>query len=55
MRKSLLVTDNFLRLFVKTLPADDKHYRLNRDHLAQQIHMQLFQKQKTFSQLFLAF
>ena len=52
MRESLLVIDKFVRLFVKTLPADDKHYRLNRDKLAQPIHMQLFQKQKSFSQLF---
>ena len=55
MRKSLLVIDKFLRLLVKTLPADDKHYLLNRDNLAQPIQMQLFQKQKTFSQRFLAF
>ena len=52
MRESLLVIDKFVRLFVKTLPADDKHYRLNRDKLAQPTHMQLFQKQKSFSQLF---
>ena len=38
-----------------TLPADDKHYLLNRDNLAQPIHMQLSQKQKTFSELFFAF
>ena len=54
-RKSLLVIDKFLRLLVKTLPADDKHYLLNRDNLAQPIHMQLSQKQKTFSELFFAF
>ena len=50
-RKSLLVIDKFLRLLVKTLPADDKHYLLNRDNLAQPIQMQLVQKQ-TFSGLF---
>ena len=55
MRKSVLVIDKFLRLLVKSLPADDKHYVLNRDNLAQPIQMQLFQKQKTFSQLFLAY
>ena len=43
------------RQIPKTLAADDKHYLLNRDNLAQPIQMQLFQKQKTFSQLFLAF
>ena len=52
MRKSLLVIDKFLRLLVKTLPADDKHYLLNRDNLAQPIQMQLVQKKKTFSGLF---
>ena len=49
-QKSLLVIDNFLRLFVNTLAADDKHYLLNRDNLSQPIQMQLSQKQKTFSQ-----
>ena len=33
-----------LRLFVNTLTVDDKHYLLNRDNLAQQIQMQLYQK-----------
>ena len=40
------------RQIPKTLAADDKHYLLNRDNLAQPIQMQLYQKQKTFSQLF---
>ena len=44
-----------LGLFVNTLAVDDKHYLLNRDNLTQQIQMQLDQKQKTFSQFFLAF
>ena len=43
------------RKIPKTLAADDKHYLLNRNNLAQPIQMQLFQKQKTFSQLLLAF
>ena len=43
------------RKIPKTLAADDKHYLLNRNNLAQTIQMQLFQKQKTFSQLLLAF
>ena len=38
-----------------TLPADEKHYLLKRDNLAQPINMQLSQKQKTFSQFPLAF
>ena len=54
-KKSLLVIDKFLRLFVNTLPADEKHYLLNRDNLAQPIKMQLTQKQKTFSQFPFAF
>ena len=49
-KKSLLVIDKFLRLFVNTLPADEKYYLLNRDNLAQPIKMQLSQKEKTFSQ-----
>ena len=52
MRKSILVIDQFLTLLVKSLPADDKHYLLNRENLAQPIQMQLIQKQKTFAQLF---
>ena len=43
------------RKIPKTLAADDKHYLLNRNNLAQPIQMQLFQKQKNFSQLLLAF
>ena len=54
-QKSLLAIDKFLRLFVNTLPADDMHYLLNRDNLAQPIHMHLSQKQKTFSQFPFAF
>ena len=41
-----------LRLFVNTLIVDDKLYLLNRDNLMQPIQMQLYQKQKTFSELF---
>ena len=53
--KSLLVIDKFPRLFVNTLPADEKYYLLHRDNLAQPIQMQLSQKQKTFSQFRFAF
>ena len=42
-------------MFVNTLTADEKHYLLNRDNLTQPIHMQLSQKQKTFSQFSLFF
>ena len=44
-----------LRLFVKTLTVNDKHYHLIRDNLAQAIQISLPQKQKTFSEFFLAF
>ena len=53
--KSLLVIDKFPRLFVNTLPADEKYYLLHRDNLVQPIQMQLSRKQKTFSQFRFAF
>ena len=54
-KKSLLVIHKILRLFANTLIVDDKHYLLNRDNLTQPIQMQLYQEQKIFSVLFLAF
>ena len=54
-KKSLLVIHKFLILFVKTLTVDDKHYLLKRDNLAQPIKIELSQKQKIFSDFFLAF
>ena len=54
-KKCLLVIGELLRLFPNTLPADDKHYLLNRENLTQPIQMQLSQKQKTFSEFFFAF
>ena len=47
--------EKILRYFVNTLTFDDKHYMLNRDNLTQPIQKPLPQKQKTFSQFFLAF
>ena len=44
-----------LRLFVDTLTADEKYSLINRDTLMQSIQIQLFQKQKTFSESFSAF
>ena len=41
-----------LRLFLNRLTVDDKHYLFNRDNLAQPIHMDLPEKQKTFSEFF---
>ena len=43
------------RQFVNTLTVDDKDYMVHRDNLAQQIRMQLSQKEKTFSEFFFAF
>ena len=43
------------RKIPKTLAADDKHYLLNRNNLAQPIQMQLSQKQKAFAEFFFAF
>ena len=54
-KNSLLVICKSLRLFVKTMTAVDKCSLPNRDNLMQPIHMQLFQKLKTFSQFFIAF
>ena len=42
-------------MFVNTLTADDKYSRLNRHNLTQQNRTQLSQKQKAFSDFFLAF
>ena len=44
-----------LRLFAKTLAGDNSHYLLNREKLTQPIQIELYQKQKAFSELFFAF
>ena len=44
-----------LRPFVNGLTADDKYSSTNMKNLAQQFQTQLSLKQKTFSQLFIAF
>ena len=54
-KKSLLVLKKILRLFVITLPTDEKHYLVNRDNLTQPIQKPLPQKQEHFSEFFLAF
>ena len=54
-KNSLLVIHKIHRLFVNISTADDKHYLINRDILAQPIQMELSQKQKTFSAFFFAF
>ena len=54
-KNSLLVIYKIPRLFVNTLTADGKHYRLNRDNLTEPIQMQLSQKLKIFLNFFLHF
>ena len=44
-----------LRLFVKTLTADDMYSGSNMQSLSQQFQTPLSQKQKSFSGLFIAF
>ena len=51
----MLVLCEILRLFVKTLTADDKYSFLNRNNLTQAIQILLSQKQETFSEFFAAF
>ena len=45
-KKSLLVIQKILRLFLHPLTVDDKDYMLNRDNLTQPIQMQSSEKQK---------
>ena len=52
LEKVSLGIEKIQSLFVNTLTADDKHYLLNRDKFTQRIQMQLYQKQKTFSEFF---
>ena len=54
-KKSSLVWCQVLRLFVKTLTADDKYSGRNMQHLLQQFQTPLSPKQKTFSEFFIAF
>ena len=50
--RSLLLIWKILRVVVNTFTANGKYSLLNRDNLMQPIHMQLYQKQKTFSEVF---
>ena len=52
---SHLVIHIFLRLFVNTLTVTEKYYPFNRDNLTEPIQMQLWQKQKTFFEIFFTF
>ena len=47
--------NKILRVFVNTLTVNDKHHMLNRDHLMQQIQMQLSEKKIFFFDFFAAF
>ena len=42
-------------MFLNLFSADDRYSFLNRDNLRQPIQIQLFEKQKTFSEFFAAF
>ena len=55
MEKVSFSDTKILTLFVNRLTVNDKDYLLNTDNLTQLIHMQLSQKQKTFSQFFFFF
>ena len=55
LEKSLLVAWKVLRLFVNTLTADERYSLLNRNDSMRTIQMHLLQKQKTFSEFFMAF
>ena len=54
LEKSALVWSEILRLFRNTLTADNKYSRCNVHNFAQQFQTPLSQKQKTFSQTFIA-
>ena len=54
-KESLLVIQKILKLLANTLTADDNHYLLNRDNLTRSIQMQLYQKQRKFSEFIVAF
>ena len=49
------MTCKVLRRFANILAADERYSLLNRDNLRRPTHMQLSQKQKTFSQFIAAF
>ena len=51
----LLVRSEFLGLFVKTLTANGKYCRRNKEKFPQKIQTQLSQKRKTFSLFLIVF
>ena len=54
-KKSLLLTCKILGLFVNRYAADEKYLLLNRDNLMIPIQMELYEKQKNFSEFFSIF
>ena len=54
-KKSALVWCEILRLFVKTLTADDKYSGSNMQNLHEQFQTPLSRKQKTFSRFLFEF
>ena len=54
-KKSLLLTYQILGLLIHTLAADGKYPVLNREILMKPIQMQLYHKQKKFSDFFAEF
>ena len=54
-KKSAFVWSDILRLFVKTLTADNNYSRCNMQNFEQQVQAPLSQKEKTFSQCFIAY
>ena len=51
----MLVLCKILRLFINTLTTDDKYSLLNKENLTQPIQILLYQKDRTFSQIFSSF
>ena len=51
----MLVLCKILRLFINTLTTDDKYSLLNRENLTQPIQILLYQKDRTFSEIFSSF
>ena len=54
-KKSLLLTCQILGLLVNTLATDEKYPVLNRDNLTLPIQIQLYEKEKHFSEFFAVF
>ena len=54
-KKSLLLTCQISGLLINKLDSDDRYPVLNRDNLTIPIRVELFNRQRTFSEFFLAF